>query len=364
MKRAIPVFVVLVAVLSVLLYLRLRQQRLEAERPSGGSATVEGTEVDVVSRLPARVLSIAVREGAAVKKGQVLVELDCEENRAMLAQAEAALKGAQVAAEAARIQERLSKVGVRSAKTQVWMAYAAAKAADAQRKALAAQRGLAYRASRRLKLVHEAGAVSDQVLDQTQTQVVGIDQQLRAIGANIEAAQARALTAGAARKAAGIRTQLALFGIQGALVKVKAAEAAVARVRVAVKECTLRAPRAGYVLTRNFEPGEVALPGSRLLTLVDTRVVKATFYLPNAELSHAKPGRAVRVKADAYGDKTFTGSIRRVGIEAEFTPRNVQTREDRDRLVYAVEVEIPNPRGLLRPGMPVEITIPGTGGKR
>jgi len=82
MKRAIPIFVVLVAILSVLLYMRLRKQRLEAERPSGGSATVEGTQVDVVSRLPSRITVIHVREGDRVKEGQVLVELDCAEHEA------------------------------------------------------------------------------------------------------------------------------------------------------------------------------------------------------------------------------------------------------------------------------------------
>lgn len=361
MRRAIPIFVVLVAALSVLLYLRLRKQHLEAGRASGGSATVEGTQVDVVARMPSRILTVKVREGDAVKEGQVLVELDCKEPRALLAQAEAGLQGARVAADAARRQEALSKVGVKTATSQVWMAYAAARAAEAQSKALTVQRGVAHRSAERLEKVHQAGAVSDQLYDQSRSQVVGIDQQIRALQANIEAAQARALSAGSAKKAAEVQTQLALLNLQGALVKIQAAEATVARARVAVDECALRAPRAGYVLTRNQEPGEVVLPGSRVLTLVDTREVKAIFYLPNAELAAAKPGRPVEVRADAHGGRVFKGSIRRVGVEAEFTPRNVQTREDRDRLVYAVEVAIPNAEGLLRPGMPVEITIPGTG---
>ena len=364
MKRAIPVFVVLVALLSVLLYIRLRAQALEAQRPAGGSATVEGVEVDVVSRIPSRILTITAREGDTVKKGQVLVTLDCAGNRALLARAKAALQGTKVAANAAQTQEKLSKVGIRSAKTQIWMARAAAKAAAAQRQALAVERGIAYRTQSRLKKVHQIGGISDQAFDQTQSKVLGIDRKLQALQANMEAARARAVTASTARQAAQIKTQLALLSMKGALVKVQAAEAAVASVRVVVKECTLRAPRAGIVLTRNFEPGEVVLPGSRVLTLVDTRVARATFYLPNAELRHAKPGRTIQIKADAYDDKTFAGSIRRVGVEAEFTPRNVQTREDRDRLVYAIEVEIPNPKGLLRPGMPVEISIPGTGRAR
>jgi HlyD family secretion protein len=361
MKRAIPVFVVLVAALSVLLYLRLRKQRLEAERPSGGSATVEGTEVDVVARLPSRILSIKVEAGDRVSQGQVLVELDCENEHALLAQADAALGGAKIALSAAKTQQGLSKQGVRSARSQVWMAYAVARAAKAQKLAVKVQRGVAYRTQKRFKKIHQAGALSDQQLDRTQSAVAGLDQQLRALQENINAANARALAATSGKRAAHIREQLTLITIQGALQKIKAAEAARRRASIAVRECTLRAPRAGYVLSRSFEPGEVVLPGSRVLTLVDIREVRATFYLPNAELAAARPGRAVKVKADAYKDQTFDGRIRRVGVEAEFTPRNVQTRQDRDRLVYAVEVVIPNPKGLLRPGMPVEITIPGTG---
>jgi HlyD family secretion protein len=114
------------------------------------------------------------------------------------------------------------------------------------------------------------------------------------------------------------------------------------------------------VQARNFEPGEVVLPGSRVLTVVDLDEVRSTFYLPNAELAAAASGKRVSVHADPYPGEVFPGTIRHVSSKAEFTPRNVQTREDRDRLVYGVEVTIPNPGRKLRPGMPVEAVIEGT----
>jgi HlyD family secretion protein len=149
-----------------------------------------------------------------------------------------------------------------------------------------------------------------------------------------------------------------------AIKQIEVARAAVQRAVLAVGECKLTAPRSGYVLIRSVEPGEVVMPGSRVITIVDISEVKATFYIPNAELSAVRPGRKVEVRADAFPKKVFPGKIIRVGKEAEFTPRNVQTRDDRDRLVYAVEVQLPNPKGLLRPGMPVEVSVPGTGGKK
>jgi HlyD family secretion protein len=87
--------------------------------------------------------------------------------------------------------------------------------------------------------------------------------------------------------------------------------------------------------------------------------VRATFYLPNAELAAARPQGQARVEADAYPGREFNGSVLSVSAQAEFTPRNIQTRTDRDRLVYAVEVAVPNPEHALRPGMPVRVTLVG-----
>src|SRR5690606_37169656 len=106
-----------------------------------------------------------------------------------------------------------------------------------------------------------------------------------------------------------------------------------------------------------FEQGELVGPGATLATLVDLHVVTATFYLPNAELGAGRPGADATVVADAWPDRTFEGRVTRVATEPEFTPRNIQTRTDRDRLVYKVEVTVSNPEGALRPGMPVEVRL-------
>jgi HlyD family secretion protein len=98
-----------------------------------------------------------------------------------------------------------------------------------------------------------------------------------------------------------------------------------------------------------------------LVRLVDLSEPKATFYLPNAEVGAVKPGVAAVVVADAWPGRTFAGTVRTVSLEAEFTPRNIQTRTDRDRLVYPVEVTVQDPEHRLRAGMPVQVTIPGTG---
>jgi HlyD family secretion protein len=154
---------------------------------------------------------------------------------------------------------------------------------------------------------------------------------------------------------AGARAQAA-----AARDNVKEATAGVARADIAVSECKLLAPRNAMVVSRNLEPGEAVQSGTNVLALTDVTEARTRFYLPNAELAAAAPGRKVHVVADAYPGQTFEGTIFYVSPRSEFTPRNVQTRADRERLVYAVEVRIPNADMRLRSGMPVEVTIDGS----
>ena len=109
MKRVAVLFVVLVVALGTALALKLRAQRLEAGRAAGGSATLEGTEVSVTSRISARVAAVRVREGATVHAGDVLVELQCDEPKAALAQTEAAVAAAQVSIAAGKLAIELAE---------------------------------------------------------------------------------------------------------------------------------------------------------------------------------------------------------------------------------------------------------------
>ncbi len=360
MKRFAVIFVVLVAAVAIGLYLELRSQARLAGRASGGSAVVEGTQADVVARLPLRIKDVLVDEGDVVEAGQLVISLDCGEPEAALAQAKAGVAAAEAAVAAAEVGVPLASQGVDAAERQAEAASASARAARAQSLPLQVQQDAASRAAKRVETLHASGGATDQDLDAAKTQAQALARQLRVVGAGADAAKKQAAAVAEGVDAAKLRGQVADKQLDAARRQVEAAQAAQARAQVSVEECRLVAPQRGEVSRRNIEPGEVAMPGSPLLTLVDIREAKATFYVPNAELNAAKPGRTVHVVSDAMPERIFEGVIRRVATEAEFTPRNVQTREDRDRLVYAVEVRIPNPDGALRPGMPVEITIPGT----
>ncbi len=347
MKRMLVVVVILVSVLGIALWIRIRKLDAYTHAPSGGSGIIEGVEVNVSARIGARIQAIHVRDGQTVRRGQVLAELDCAEPESMLAEAKARLASTFGALEAA-------KASAQAASGNALAATFSAKAANAQAQVVDVSKGNMDREAERLTSLHASGAISNSQLDQVDTRARDMEQQLAVARANHEAAMARVQSAYRSSVAAQAQAKSAEASIA-------MAEAAVRRASIAVGECRLVAPRDAIVLTVHYEPGEVVLPGANLLTLVDLSDTRSTFYLPNAELARAAPGKAVIVHADPYPGESFPGTILSVSAKAEFTPRNVQTREDRDRLVYGVLVAIPNPQGKLRPGMPVDVAIEGTG---
>ena len=282
-----------------------------------------------------------MRKGSSVKKGDLVAVLDCAEPVAQLEEAEARLQSS-------RAQAAAAVASVDASKRQREAAAAAQLAAQAQAEALAAQRDAAKRQASRLESLQSDVAVSNR--DQSAASALGLERQTSAAVAQARASEEQARAALAGIRASGAQAV-------AAEAQIKAAEAAVARARVFVDECRLVAPRDALVQDVPREAGELVVLGQPIVQLVDVNDLKATFYLPNAELGAARPGRAARVVADAWPSESFEGRIRSVAAKAEFTPRNIQTRTDRDRLVYPVEISIVNRDGKLRPGMPVQVTL-------
>jgi len=121
---------------------------------------------------------------------------------------------------------------------------------------------------------------------------------------------------------------------------------------------TMRSPIDATVITRYHEPGEMVNPGTKLLTLADVEHVWAYVYVEQPLLSKIKTGMEVGGIIPESDMKKITGSIAKINDEAEFTPKNVQTRRERTRLVYGVKIAFDNREGLLKPGMTVEMRLP------
>lgn len=152
------------------------------------------------------------------------------------------------------------------------------------------------------------------------------------------------------------------------------ARASLAEQRRYLDELTVRAPSDGTVLVRTIERGEWVQPGTPLYTLVDLGQLYLKIYVPEPDIGKIVLGRQARVYVDAFPGRFFAARVSKTASEAEFTPKNVETREERVKLVFAVELALDeNPGAVLKPGMPADAVvrveegpewIAPTGGKR
>jgi HlyD family secretion protein len=363
----------------------------EAPGTIAGNGTVEATEVDLAARVAGRLVSVGPREGDAVKKGQEVAVLDAaelgaqvEQARGNLAAAEAALADlaagsraeevrrlraqAQGAADAlAQAQARLELLKAGTRREQLEQARAAARQArvafeDAEREAgrvggLAAQ-----------------GAVPGRDLDQAAARRDGAraaldaaDQRLAEAEAgtrveDVRGAEAAARFAASQLAAAQAALDLAVAGprretIQGAEARVAAARGALAAAEALAAQTRIAAPIDGRVTLRNAEPGEVVTPGFPILRVADLDRVWLRVYVPEPRIGLLRTGQRAQVAADAFPGRRFPGVVTEIAEKPEFTPKNVQTSEERAKLVFGVKVEVENPGGELKPGMPADAVI-------
>jgi HlyD family secretion protein len=345
-KRALVLIGLLSTALLIALVLRVRHLRAAEHGAAGGSGVIEGVDVNATSRLAARIAKVNVREGDMVKKGDVLVELLCSEQEASFNQAKAELG-------AARSNLQGALANARSAAETAFGGSHNIRVAKSQVEVLTAQEELARADLRRNEELLKSGAVPQASLDEARSKDVALRSQI----AEQNAVESMVKSQAGALHAAGSGATSQAAAAEDSVV---AATAALARAQTSVDECVLLAPRDAMVVSRNLEPGEAVQAGTSVLSMTDVTEGRTRFYLPNSELAAAAPGRKVRVVADAYPGRAFEGTIFYVSPRAEFTPRNVQTREDRERLVYAVEVRIPNADMRLRSGMPVDVSIEGS----
>ena len=119
----------------------------------------------------------------------------------------------------------------------------------------------------------------------------------------------------------------------------------------------LKSPLTGTVTAQMIHPGEVARPGMPLLTLVDLRQVKLVIYIPAGQIGQVRLGRHAQVTVDAYPARKFAGAVTHIDDEAQFTPKNVQTQEERVKMVFGVEIALDNADGTLKPGMPADAVL-------
>lgn len=314
-----------VAAILVIGWLMLRGNGVD-EGWLAASGTVEATEAQLGFQAPGRISSIGVREGDRVAPGDELARLAVEELEARREQVAASLASARAVLaemEEGSLPEEIAQA--RSARDA-----AAERLADAERDL-----------SRAIRL-HEAGAVSDQDLEK----------------ARLNARVARSQHEQAEEQLRLVRSGPRKERIEAQRARVRQAEAAVRAADATLDNAVVRAPFGGLVTVRHREPGAVVPPGSPVLTVMDPDDRWVRIYVAENRISAVKLGAPVVITADTYPDREYAGEVMHVASEAEFTPKNVQTQEERVKLVYAVKVRVTGDASLdLKPGMPADVRI-------
>ena len=285
------------------------------------SGTIEATEADLGFQVAGRVEDVLVQEGDAVVKGDVLVVRGrgWDAANAQLSAARALLLELQ---RGSRPQEREQ---------------AQSSVEAARRKAQEAQAAL-----NRTRKLFEGGAVSREALDQAETAYT-------VARAQAEQAQQQRSLVDVGPRAERVAAQRAV---------VRQAEAAVAQVQAILDNTVILAPFNGVVTVRHREPGESVTPGLPVVTLMNTGDRWVRIYVREDQIGRVRIGAAAHITSDSHPGKTYNGRVTFIATQAEFTPRNVQTAEERVKLVYAVKVAIVgDAANELKPGVPADVAL-------
>ncbi|MCK9918575.1 efflux RND transporter periplasmic adaptor subunit [Microbacteriaceae bacterium K1510] len=321
--------VILLAIAGVGAWLWLRPAAL----PDGfarANGRIEATEIDIATKIAGRVKQIMVDEGDIVTTGQVLVKMDTQVLEAQRREAEAQLRSATISVDTAKAQ-----VVQRKAEKD------AAVAVVAQREA---ELDSAQKRFTRSDQLAKTGSGSIENLDNDRARYEGAK-------AAVSAAQAQVAAGDSAISAA----QSAVITAQAA---VDAAKATIERIQADIDDSTLVAPRDGRVQYRVVQPGEVLGAGGKVLNMVDLGDVFMTFFLPTAQAGRVGLGAETHLVFDALPAYIVPSRVTYVADVAQFTPKTVETAEERQKLMFRIKAKIA-PELLKQYSRFVKTGVPG-----
>lgn len=286
-----------------------------------GSGTIECTQIRLAPEVAGRIHSLLITEGASLTNGQVVATIDPTAYKLRVDEARAAL--AQATAQRDLMVAGSRDEDIQRAQAQVREAKALAEAASKDAK--------------RMEALLTQNSISQKQRDDAATAQ-------ERTAANLAAAEHQLSRLIKGNRQEEIRTSQAT---------VELAQARLALAEKAMADCTVKSPTSGIITTKNMEPGEMVAAGAPLATVSQLGEVWLSLYLPETKLPGVRLGQKAFVKID--GDPArYEGLISFIASEAEFTPRNVQTPDERTKLVYRIKITLPNPRNIFKPGMPAD----------
>lgn len=287
-----------------------------AKLPDGfvsGNGRIEATEIDVATKIAGRILDELVDEGKFVSAGDVLAHMDIETLKAEHREAVAKLA--------------MSESAVETAKSTLEQRENEKKAAEATVVQREAEWELAQKKLLRAQNLVQRGGISQEDVDIRQADV-----------ASSQAARSKAKADVAAADAA-IATAKAMVITANA--NVKSTQATIERIQADIDDSTLKAPKSGRIQYRVAQPGEVLSAGGKVMNMVDLNDVYMTFFLPEAAAGQVKMGSEVRLVIDAIPQFVIPAKVTFVADVAQFTPKTVETAEERQKLTFRIKAHVP-----------------------
>lgn len=385
MKRIIPILILLAAVGGYFAWSRMKTGDDGLLRLSGN---IEFKKVDIAFKAAGKLLELTVDEGASVTKGTVIARLDREQvsrirerDSAAVLSAESQLLQLQTGIRyqkemtKAELALRASELRQAQAKLQELLDGARPQELAQAKSALQDLRTLREQANKELDRARKLIAkedISQNQFDQTQTrldslsaQVATAEQRLALVTEGPRKTDIEAARAAVARVEAAMKmTEAQRLEILRREEDLDARRADVSRAKSGVRvidaqldDTVATAPIDGVVLVKSADPGEVMAAGTPIVTLGDIDHPWLRGYVPQSQLGHVQLGMPVAVHSDSYPGKTYRGKISFIASEAEFTPKQIQTTEERVKLVYRIKVDLENPGRELKLNMPVDGVI-------
>ena len=385
MKRLLPIVIVVVAAGGYFAWSRLN---VVDENTLHLSGNIEFRKIDIAFKTAGKLLELTVEEGANVKQGQLLASLDREQMTRMrlrdsssidvaqsnLLQLRTAIQYQKATLEA---ETNLRQAELRQARAKLQELLDGARPQEieqsrAQLGDLKVARDQARREyDRAQKLISQEDISQSQFdqfkarFDSTSAQVQNAEQRLALIlegprKTDIEAARAAVARAEAALKitqAQSLDIQRKEEDLSARRADVERSKASVSVIDSQLDDTILMSPVDGVVLVKSADPGEVLAAGTPLLTLGEIDKPWLRGYVPQSKLGRIQLGMPVTIRSDSYPNKTYTGKISFIASEAEFTPKQIQTNEERVKLVYRIKVDIENSHRELKLNMPVDAEI-------
>jgi HlyD family secretion protein len=346
------------------------------EQPQVFSGTVETREIRVGSKTGGRVQAVLVEEGQQVNAGDPLVRFDVAELEAQRAQADA-----RIAQQRARL-ERLERGARPEEKAQAHAATENARAnlegvrnwprpeeveqARASLAAAEAEVNNADTAYQRAKRLHETGDTSQQELDATRFRVETLrarrDAEKKRLDLLLNGSRKEEVRAAEEKlRQAQEAERLVMAGprseeIADARAQLAEAQARLEQLKVTLAEGQVLAPAAATVEVLTIRPGDLLSPNQPVARLLEKDQLFVRIYVPEPQLGNVKVGQRAKIKVDTFNE-SFDGVIEQINTQGEFTPRNVQSRDERNHLVFGVKIRINNRDGKIKAGMAADVTL-------